>query len=50
VAKIGETVSSTGSSGVAVKPPIGPMLAKLAEELPPGAGEGFGEFNPGRHY
>jgi ATP-dependent DNA ligase len=31
-------VSSKGSSGVTVKPPVEPMLAKLAEELPPGTG------------
>jgi ATP-dependent DNA ligase len=31
-------VSSKGPSGVTVEPPVEPMLAKLAEELPPGAG------------
>ena len=31
-------MSSKGSSGVTVKPPVEPMLAKLAEELPPGTG------------
>ena len=32
------SVSSTAISGVTVNPPVEPMLAKLAEELPPGAG------------
>src|SRR5687768_17888824 len=32
------SVSSKADSGVTVKPPVEPMLAKLAEDLPPGAG------------
>ena len=32
------SVSSKANSGVTVKPPLEPMLAKLAEDLPPGAG------------
>jgi len=32
------SVSSKANSGVTVKPPVEPMLAKLAEDLPPGAG------------
>jgi ATP-dependent DNA ligase len=32
------SVSSKATSGVTVKPPVEPMLAKLAEQLPPGTG------------
>jgi ATP-dependent DNA ligase len=32
------SVSSKAPSGVTVKPPVEPMLAKLGEDLPPGAG------------